>query len=191
MCSPEICAGAAGESRPMMTTQLPDAPAPPASDGTVEVERTERDWKLTCELVVPRDRDQVFAFFSNAENLEKLTPAILRFEILTPTPIAMRVGAIIDYRIRIRGFPVTWRTEITTWEPGRRFVDEQLRGPYAKWRHEHNFEDVEGGTLVRDVVHYRPPGGPMAPLVNWMFVERDVRKIFHYRIERLEELFGG
>jgi len=141
---------------------------------------------LHAELWLPSPRDKVFAFFGDAQNLQSLTPPWVRFEVLTPGPIAMRPGALIDYRIRVHGLPIRWRTEITEWQPPRRFVDVQLRGPYALWHHTHIFEERDGGTLCVDDVRYRPRGGA---LVNWLFVRRDVERIFAYRRERLLTLF--
>lgn len=143
---------------------------------------------LTCSTVLPRPRAEVFEFFSDAGNLEKLTPALLRFQILTPLPIAMRPGALIDYRLRVHGLPITWRTEITEWEPPVRFADQQLRGPYRLWHHEHRFEEVEGGTLATDRVHY---AFLPVPGVHRLLVEPDLRRIFAYRLERMRERFGG
>lgn len=137
---------------------------------------------------MPRPLDEVFAFFSDATNLEAITPPWVRFRVVTPTPIEMRQGLLIDYKLRIRGMPWRWQSEITAWEPTRRFVDEQRRGPYSFWRHEHLFEPAGARTRVIDVVHYGVPGGR---LVNWLLVERDVRSIFRYRQGKLTELFGG
>ena len=143
---------------------------------------------LRAECVVPRPVDEVFAFFSDATKLETLTPAKLRFQILTPTPIEMFAGQIIDYRLKVRGIPMRWTSEISVWEPPRRFVDVQRRGPYSHWHHEHLFEpDGDNSTRVIDIVHYSVPGGA---LVNWLIVERDVKKIFAYRQQVLQEIFG-
>jgi len=138
------------------------------------------------ELWLARPRVEVFEFFSNAANLETLTPPWLNFHIVTPGPIAMRAGTLIDYRLRIHGIPANWRTRISVWEPPFRFVDEQLRGPYRRWHHEHTFEERDGGTLCRDRVEYDMIGGR---LVNWLIVRRDVETIFAYRRRKLEELF--
>jgi hypothetical protein len=141
---------------------------------------------LHAELWLPQPRDAVFAFFSDARNLETITPPWLRFEILTPSPIAMRVGARIDYKLRLHGVPLRWQSEITAWEPPVRFVDEQRRGPYREWRHEHRFDETDGGTLVIDHVDYRVPGGAM---VETLFVRPDVERIFAFRREKLREVF--
>jgi ligand-binding SRPBCC domain-containing protein len=129
----------------------------------------------------------VFPFFADAANLQQLTPDWLNFEILSPQPIAMHVGALIDYRLRLYGVPVRWRTEITVWEPQRRFVDEQLRGPYQLWRHEHRFEEERGGTRVADTVDFQVLfGAVLVPLL----VRPDVERIFKARFERLQQRFG-
>ena len=139
------------------------------------------------ELWLPVPREKVFPFFADARNLEAITPPWLNFQILTPGEIPMRVGAIIDYQLRLRGFPVRWRTEITGWNPPESFVDEQRRGPYRLWRHTHTFQDQNGGTLCLDRVEYAVPGGA---LINRLFVRQDVAKIFRYRAETLKKLFG-
>lgn len=146
-------------------------------------------FELTARAALARPRSEVFAFFGDAANLEALTPPWLGFEIRTPRPIAMGQGALIDYRISLRGIPVSWRTEITHWEPPHRFVDEQLRGPYRLWVHEHTFEEQpDGTTLAADRVRYAVLGGR---LVNRLLVERDLRKIFAFREAKMSELFGG
>ncbi|MCX6927402.1 MAG: SRPBCC family protein [Verrucomicrobia bacterium] len=139
------------------------------------------------EIWLPKPLEEVFSFFSNAGNLQTLTPPWLDFSVLTPAPILMRHGTVIDYRLRLRGFPIRWQSEITAWEPPQRFVDEQRRGPYRMWIHEHRFEVREGGTLVRDFVRYLAPGGR---LVEWLFVRRDVERIFQFRREKLLALFS-
>ena len=135
----------------------------------------------------PRPRAEVFAFFSDAANLERITPPWLRFEILTPRPLAMRPGATIDYRLRLRGVPVRWQSEITIWDPPRRFVDEQRRGPYRVWIHEHELTERDGGTEVRDFVRYAVPGGRW---IDRLLVRPDVARIFDYRRRVLQELLG-
>lgn len=146
-----------------------------------------RSYLLETEFFIHRPIAQVFEFFSNARNLERITPPWLRFEVLTPDPIQMDAGTLIDYRLRVRGLPLRWRSEITAWEPPYRFVDEQRRGPYYHWHHEHLFESVEGGTLVRDEVTYQAPGGI---IVNRLLVAPDLRRVFEYRRKALIETFG-
>jgi hypothetical protein len=143
------------------------------------------EFTLETELWLTRPRTEVFSFFAEARNLEAITPPWLRFEVLTPAPIEMRAGALIDYRIRVHGSPIRWRTEIAEWKPPHRFVDVQLRGPYTLWHHTHLFEERDGGTLCTDLVRYRPRGGA---LIDWLFVRRDVERIFRYRRQRLGEL---
>jgi len=140
---------------------------------------------LDTDVWLPAPRPEVFDFFSNAQNLEAITPPWLRFHLTTPRPIAISVGTILDYRLRIHGVPVVWRSAITVWDPPHRFVDEQLRGPYRRWIHTHSFEEERGGTRARDHVEFAAPGGR---LVEW-FVLRDVRRIFEYRQTTLHEIF--
>lgn len=144
------------------------------------------EFTLNFELWLPRSRDEVFPFFSEARNLEELTPSWLKFEVVTPEPIVMRVGTLIDYRIKIHGLPIRWRTEITDWSPPHQFVDTQLWGPYTLWHHTHTFTEQDGGTLCCDIVRYRPRGGS---LINWLFVRHDVERIFRFRQARLLQIF--
>ena len=153
----------------------------------VEIQRstTQRGcWEIVTEQHLPRPLDEVFDFFSRAENLAAITPPWLKFEITTPTPIEMKKGALIDYKIRVHGIPIRWRTEITDWDPPRGFVDEQTKGPYRVWIHRHTFEARDDGTLVRDTIQYRPLGGA---LTNALIVKRDLRKIFAYRYQAIAE----
>ena len=140
-----------------------------------------------AELWLPPSPAQVFPFFGDARNLERITPPWLHFEILTPDLAVLGAGTLIDYRIRLHGLPLRWRTRISAWDPPRRFVDEQVRGPYRQWIHEHTFEARDGGTLCRDLVRYAVPGGA---LVDKLFVRRDVEKIFAYRQSVLKEIFA-
>ena len=148
---------------------------------------------LTNELWLPQSPDEVFPFFADAANLERLTPPSLRFQILTPPPIEMAVGTLIDYRIRMRGIPMRWQSEITVWEPPYRFVDEQRRGPYRLWVHEHIFipqggTPQDGGTLARDIVQYAVLGGA---IVQRLLVASELRRIFDYRNAALREYFAA
>jgi ligand-binding SRPBCC domain-containing protein len=147
-----------------------------------------KPYLFQCELWLPQPRAVVFDFFADARNLQTITPPWLHFVILTPTPIEMQPGALIDYKLRVHGFPLRWRTEITEWNPPHHFVDQQLRGPYTLWHHTHRFFDQDGGTRCVDEVRYRPPGGA---LINYLFVRRDVQKIFGYRQQQLQKHFGG
>ncbi|MFN8706778.1 MAG: SRPBCC family protein [Planctomyces sp.] len=141
---------------------------------------------MRTSVILPRSRDEIFAFFSDAFQLQRLTPEWVNFGILTPAPILIREGCLIDYKLRIHGIPVRWRTEISSWNPPFAFTDRQLKGPYSLWEHRHIFEEVPGGTLMHDIVRYRSPGGR---LLNWLFVENDVRRIFEFRALKMIELF--
>lgn len=145
-------------------------------------------WILKSELWTDVPQADVFDFFADAFQLEAITPPWLSFHVLTPAPIALSEGALIDYRLKLHGLPIRWRSRISVWQPRDRFVDEQVRGPYRFWRHEHTFREHDGGTLCRDVVHYDVPGGS---LIHRLFVERDVRRIFEYRRQRLPELLAA
>lgn len=146
---------------------------------------------LSRSQIVPRPLDEVFAFFSDASNLELLTPAFLRFHILTPTPIVMAVGAQIDYRISLWGVPTRWRTRITDWQPGVRFVDEQESGPYAVWRHTHEFEAQGRSTIIRDRVEYVERFGPLGQVAHVLFVGRMLDRIFDYRRAATTRVLGA
>ena len=129
------------------------------------------EFTFQTELWLPRPRTEVFHFFAEARNLENITPPWLKFEVLTPAPIEMRPGTLIDYRIRVHGLPISWRTEITEWQPPHHFVDVQLRGPYTLWHHTHTFEERDGGTLCLDHVRYpdfRNRRGKRVFSVRWM-----------------------
>jgi ligand-binding SRPBCC domain-containing protein len=138
------------------------------------------------EQWLSRPLEEVFLFFGDVRNLQILTPPWLNFEILTPGVITMHPGTLIDYRLRLHGIPLRWQSEITIWDPPHRFVDEQRRGPYRMWCHEHQFEGRSGKTLVRDHIRYAVPGGW---LINSLFVARDVEEIFCWRGKKLQDLF--
>ena len=142
---------------------------------------------LEAETIVPASIDRTFAFFSDARNLERLTPPWLRFDIKTPLPIAMAAGTVIDYEIGLYGIAIPWRTRIDEWEPGVRFVDRQIAGPYLWWRHEHRFAPVDGGTRVSDHLEY----APRAALLSRWLVRRDVGRIFAFRQRALAQLLPG
>ena len=150
-----------------------------------------KTYELEKTQIIDRPLEEVFAFFADARNLAVLTPGWLKFEIRTKGPIQMAPGARIDYRIKLRGIPMWWQSEITVWDPPRRFVDEQRRGPYRSWVHTHTFEAVDPGrTRVRDHVRYSVPGGAV---VHRLFVAPDIERIFSFRAQKLEEIFrrGG
>lgn len=140
---------------------------------------------LMTEQKIEKSQDELFSFFSDAHNLAQITPPWLKFRVLTPPPIEMNVGTRIDYRLKLRGIPIRWQSEITVWNPPHHFVDEQRRGPYRRWIHTHTFVAVPDGTLVRDEVEYAVLGGS---LVQKLFVAPDLEKIFAYRATKLKEL---
>lgn len=144
---------------------------------------------LIKETIINRPLNEVFDFFSNAENLNKLTPPELYFKIITPPPIQIKQGAIIDYKIKLNGIPFLWKTEITVFENQKRFVDTQLKGPYKVWIHEHQFEKREGKTYMKDIVQFLSPGWVLEPIINKLFVEKKVKAIFEYREKVLKKLF--
>ncbi len=157
--------------------------------------QTMKTFRFTTQQTIEKPIAEVFAFFSDAHNLAAITPPWLRFEVLTPAPITMQVGTLIDYQLKLRGIPLRWQSEITAWEPPRAnvskpgghayFVDEQRRGPYRRWRHTHTFAETPGGTVVGDEVAYAVWGNS---IVNALFVRRDIEKIFAYRAEKLAQL---
>lgn len=135
--------------------------------------------------------ERAFAFYADARNLETITPPWLAFSVATPGRIHMRRGTLIDYRLRLHGVRVAWRTRIEVWEPPRRFVDVQLRGPYAHWEHAHSFERVGAeAVMIRDRVRYALPFGLLGRLAHAAFVERDLEQIFDYRRRKVAEQLG-
>jgi ligand-binding SRPBCC domain-containing protein len=142
--------------------------------------------QLKTELWVPQLRGEIFQFFADPANLERLTPGWLRFQILSEAPQPMKEGARLDYRLRIHRVPIKWQSEITAWNPPHRFVDRQTKGPYRFWEHEHTFLERERGTLVCDNVQYSVFGGA---LVNRFLVAPDLHRIFKYRHTVLRTIF--
>lgn len=138
---------------------------------------------LRREQLLPGLPHEVFPFFADAYNLERITPPILGFKVITPAPIKMAVGTLIEYRLRLRNVPIRWTTVIQAWDPPHRFVDEQIKGPYKLWRHTHEFEAVTGGTLMRDIVRYEVGFGPVGALADKLLVAKDLEAIFGFRAQ--------
>ncbi|MBK6750363.1 MAG: SRPBCC family protein [Acidobacteria bacterium] len=145
---------------------------------------------LTRTLTIDLPREDVFEFFADAGNLERITPPELNFHILTPQPIDIKQGALIDYKLKMRGMPIKWRTEISVWEPPYRFVDQQLRGPYRQWIHTHTFTELSRTqTLMEDEVRYRLPIEPLGDIAHF-FVKSELDYIFDYRQKVVAEMLG-
>lgn len=147
-----------------------------------------RTFHLERVQLVRRPLEDVFAFFSQARNLEAITPDFLSFEVLTPEPIVMQPGTLIDYRLRLFGIPFQWQSRIEAFEPMRRFTDVQTRGPYRRWEHHHEFYAVPDGTLCVDRIDYELPLGPLGSVARALFVNRSLEQIFDFRRQRIREL---
>lgn len=144
---------------------------------------------LERRQIIERPREEVFEFFADAGNLEKITPPELNFHIITAQPIDIKKGALIEYQLKLRGVPIKWKTEITLWNPPHDFVDTALKSPYKQWIHLHTFETGERGeTIMRDLVRYRLPFEPLGDLAHW-YVKKELKYIFDYRYKVIEEIF--
>ena len=148
-----------------------------------------RRYRLARSQWFPKSIEDAFAFFSRPENLEEITPPLLRFHIVRADR-ELHEGSRIEYQLRVRGVPMRWVSEITEWKPPYRFVDTQLRGPYALWQHQHTFTAERGGTRIGDEVEYAMPLGIAGVIAHALVVRRDVESIFDYRQRRLAELLG-
>lgn len=142
------------------------------------------------EQWLERPIEEVFAFFSDANNLEAITPRQLNFRILTPGPIRLEAGARIEYQLKLYGVPLNWATLIESWEPPHQFVDVQLRGPYREWRHTHRFASEDTGTRISDDVDYELPLGPLGRVVQALWARREIAKIFSYRAKVIARRFS-
>lgn len=139
---------------------------------------------------LPRPRAEVFAFFANPANLQRLTPPWLNFQVLTPEPLPRGENAVFEYRLTVRGLPIRWKTLIEAYEDGSRFVDRQIAGPYALWHHTHIFEDLPGGgTRITDRVRYRVGWGFLGRLATAFIVRKDIKQVFEFRRKTLAERF--
>ena len=146
---------------------------------------------LTRSLTFDLPREQVFEFFADAANLERITPPELKFHIITPHPFEIKKGTLIEYRLKLRGLPVKWKTIISVWNPPFEFVDEALKSPYKQWIHRHTFTGIEKNkTLVEDEVKYRLPFAPFGNLAHW-FVRRELNHIFDFRQKAVKEILQG
>jgi ligand-binding SRPBCC domain-containing protein len=155
----------------------------------VMIGKSDRDpsgYRLTTELLVKEPREQLFEFFADAFQLETITPPWLHFSVQTPQPIVMQPGTLIDYKLQLHGLPIRWRSKISDWDPPLQFIDEQVKGPYRYWHHLHSFDEVDGGTLVRDIVHYAVPFGF---ITHPLLIRCDLTKIFQHRHESMSSLF--
>lgn len=142
---------------------------------------------LNTSIVFPLPLQEVFGFFADATNLERITPPELNFRILTPLPIVIRQGTLIDYRLRLFGIPFNWQTRIATWKPPFLFIDEQLHGPYKRWEHTHRFEETGGVTCMLDEVRYALPLSPLGEIVGPL-VKIQLERIFRFRQEAIQRL---
>jgi ligand-binding SRPBCC domain-containing protein len=145
---------------------------------------------LHREQLIPRPIGEVFAFFAEARNLERITPPWLAFSLRGPEPDQMSAGTLIEYRLRLHGIPLRWISRIEVWEPGRAFEDVQVKGPYRLWHHRHEFRKAGGGTLVQDHVRYALPLGPLGELAHAAIVERDLARIFAFRYAAVKEILA-
>ena len=149
-----------------------------------------RTYHLYREQFLPRRLSEVFEFFARAGNLERITPPWLGFSLHTPEPEVMAAGTLIEYRLHLHRIPLRWISRIDVWEPGREFVDVQVKGPYSLWHHRHAFQAVPGGTVVRDHVKYALPLGWLGALAHGALVERDLSRIFDFRRAAVAGLLG-
>lgn len=147
--------------------------------------------RLQRTTLLPGSLAEVFAFFKNPRNLERITPPWLGFRITSATDEAVREGTRIAYRLSLHGIPLRWESRIAEYEKDSHFADEQLRGPYARWYHRHTFRAVPGGVEMTDDVEYRLPFGPLGRLVHWLVVRHQLRAIFHYRTAAIVRQFSG
>ena len=144
---------------------------------------------LEREQELPGTPAEVFDLFADARNLEAITPPLLRFEVITPGEVTMRVGALITYRLHLHGVPVSWLTSIQDWDPPHRFIDQQVRGPFALWHHTHELlPSGPDGTRMRDTVRYAVGYGPLGEIAHRVLVRRDLETIFDFRARKVEEL---
>jgi ligand-binding SRPBCC domain-containing protein len=145
-------------------------------------------YKLLAQQFVPHPIKKVFEFYASAENLNLITPPLLEFKILSDSKIIIKEDSIIKYKLKLHGFPIKWVSKITNWNPPHKFIDTQIKGPYIKWNHLHEFKETSEGTIIHDYVDYIVPGGA---LIHSLFVKKDLLTIFNYRKDILKTIFDG
>ncbi len=144
--------------------------------------------ELAMEQWLAQPPEEVFQFFCDPHNLERITPSFLQFKVTGVSTASLQDGTLIDYALRLHGLPVRWQSRIDAWTPNRKFVDTQTRGPYALWHHTHEFEPCAGGTIVRDRVRYQLPMGALGDLCGSWLVRRDLNSIFDFRRSEIARL---
>jgi ligand-binding SRPBCC domain-containing protein len=154
----------------------------------VQIKHTAAGYQLSQAQWLPGPPDEVFKFFENPFNLEKITPKRLHFEVKNHEPEKIQEGTTIEYKLTLHGIPIEWISEISDYSPPRYFTDRQVKGPYKKWVHTHTFDEVRGGSLIGDQVYYEMPLGPIGRMAHWYFVENDLKDIFQYRRRKLFQL---
>lgn len=157
---------------------------------TVSIISEAKHTTLRCEQWVPRPLAEVFAFFADATNLERITPPFLRFVVRSMSTPAIQRGTDITYRLRLHGLPISWTSRIEEWEPPYRFTDVQIRGPFRLWHHRHEFASERQGTRLHDTVHYKAPCAWLLRTLRLSWVEKDLEQIFSYRQQIIERLFA-
>lgn len=162
----------------------------PVESSGPTIDRLGAGYQLYQSQPFNQSREELFDFFRDPENLEEITPNRLNFQILNADPLPVREGTVIEYRLRLRGIPLSWTTEITTFEPNEYFQDTMIDGPYEKWEHIHTFERVNGRTVMGDQVHYEMPYGWLGTMAHEWIVRKDLKHIFSYRARTLRERFG-
>ena len=157
---------------------------------TVSILSETQHTTLRCEQWVPRPLEEVFAFFADAANLERITPPFLRFSVHSMSTPTIQQGTEITYRLRLHGLPISWTSRIAEWEPPYRFTDVQIRGPFRLWHHRHEFTGEQQGTRIRDTVHCRAPGAWLQRTLRLSWIEKDLEQIFSYRQQIIESLLA-
>lgn len=174
---------------------MPDAVKTPSpTNATISFNRQGHDYVMRAEQWLPASPEIIWDFVSDCRHMNHVIPPFVRFEVLSVPegagPPQLGRGVTYEYKLHLHGIGFFWRTLIDEVDRPHRFVDLQAKGPYARFSHEHLFDPVDGGTLTRDILRYRPPGGPLAGLVDTLLVKRDLRRLFLRRHQRMAELFA-